>query len=113
MPENVVIQDFLEQFRDWIEVIEIRENLKNYHFDWPKEIDQTRNFEDGICAQIDFIVRKKNVTLSKQWKRENNQKWFRDYWTVMFPIQAKTLIRPYIPKQLKTLIKRMRNNIRH
>lgn len=65
-----MVKDFLDCFSDWIDVIDIRENLMNYHFDWPKEIDQTINFEDRICAQIDFIVRKKDMTLSEQWRRK-------------------------------------------
>ena len=113
MPENVVVKDFLDRFRDWIEVIDIRENLMNYHFDCPKEIDQTRNFEDRICAQIDFIVRKKDMALSEQWRKENDRKWLRDYWTVMFPIQAKEFLRTHLPKPIKTFLKQVKDALAH
>lgn len=113
MPENVVVKDFLDRFRDWVEVIDIRENLMNYHFDWPKEIDQTRNFEDRICAQIDFIVRKKDMALSAQWRKENDRKWLWDYWTVMFPIQTKEFLRTHLPKPIKTFLKQVKNALVH
>ena len=106
-----MIKDFLARYSDWVEMIDVRENLMNYHFDWPKEIDQTHNFEDKVCAQIDMILRKKDVVLSKQWRQENDRKWFRDYWTVMFPIQVKAAARKWLPKPVKTFMKEIRDKL--
>lgn len=93
LPANVVLKEFLSKYEKWIEVIEIRENLMNYHFDWDKNIDQTLRYEDKICAQIDIIVRKKEMELSEKWRKENAGNWFIDYWIIMLPIQMKNYLR--------------------
>ena len=103
-----MISDLLKEFGDQLEVIEIRENLMNYHYDWPKDIDQTAFPGEKICAQIDFIARKKGAHLSEQWRRENEKHWFKDYWTVMLPIQIRVRLSK-CPKPVKRMIKRIIN----
>ena len=93
LPKNVVLKDFLAEFSQWIDVIEIRENLMNYHFEWPQDIDQTAVLDEKICAQIDVIVRKKEMELSEEWRKQNTKNWRKDYWRVMLPLQAKLVVK--------------------
>ena len=108
MPKNIVVSDLMKDFGEQLEVMEIRENLMNYHYDWPKDIDQTAVQNEDICAQIDIIARKKDVQLSEQWRRKNEKNWLKDYWTVMFPIQARVKLSK-CPKPVKKVLKRIRN----
>lgn len=105
LPANVAVREFLDGFSRWIEVIEIRENLKNYRFDCDQRIDQTLHYEDMVCAQIDMIIRKKEMILSKKWKRKNHRNWLRDYCTLIVPMRAKALGRRVIPTSVRAFLK--------
>ena len=108
MPANVVIKNFLTKFNDWIEVIDIRENLMNYHFDWNNDIDQTAIEEENICAQIDFIVRKKaDMELSSEWRESNDKNCRIDYWKYMLPLQIKSNLAKVIPATVKRALKKI------
>lgn len=91
-----------------VDIVEIRENLKNYDFECDKEIDQTEQFENMVCAQIDFIVRKKNVDLSSEWKKRNNIQYYKDYWCIMVPIFIRMKISKIVPKRLKQIIRNLK-----
>lgn len=108
LPANVVVKDFLAKFKDWVDVIDIRENLMNYHFDWDKEIDQTAIADEKICAQIDFIVQKKDMELSKQWRRNNNWNYYKDYWSYIMPMRLNSQVKKMFPKPIKKIIKQVR-----
>lgn len=110
MPANVVVTEFLSRFAQWIDVIAIRENLMNYHFDWPKNIDQTAVTDENICAQIDIIMQKvKNGSsegeLSSEWRKQNTINWLKDYWSIMFLIQVKQVIWNMTPQPILTMLR--------
>lgn len=105
MPANVVVKDFLARFHDWIEVIDIRENLMNYHFDWDAEIDQTAIADEKICAQIDFIVRKKEMVLSSEWREMNEKNYRKDQYSYALRMRIRTQFISLLPKQLKRTLK--------
>jgi len=108
MPANVVINDFLKEFSEWIEIIDVRENLLNYHYDWDKKIDQSIKYEDMVCAQIDIIVRKKQMELSAEWRKDNNKNWRKDYWSFFLMIQIKEAIKRWMPKSMKVILKKIK-----
>lgn len=59
LPKNIVFKDFLNKFTNSVEIIDVFENLQNYDFSKSETIDQTFNFKDNVCAQIEAILRKK------------------------------------------------------
>lgn len=91
LPNNVVVKEFLEGFSEWIQIIDIRENLKNYRFDVDASVDQTFNYKDKVCAQIDFIIKKNQMKLSQEWHKENNKNFMRDYCSIILPIRLHSL----------------------
>lgn len=107
MPKNVVIYDFLNEFKQEIEIIDVRENLKNYDFQASREIDQTADLEKNVCAQIDIILRKKQLNLSEKWKAENDKRYLHDKWTVIMPIRIKMLCLKCIPKPIYRILKKI------
>lgn len=107
LPENVEVREFLSRFHSWIEIIEVRENLMNYHFDWDTKIDQTADPEQKICAQIDIIVQKKDMTLSTKWRNRNRKNWFVDYWRVIFPIRIKSMLHENLPEPIRNTLKKL------
>ncbi len=105
MPCNIVVKELLSEFEDILEVLEIRENLKNYDFGCDKDIDQTEKYENMVCAQIEFIVRKKKMQLTKKWRVVNNMRYYKDYWHVMVPIQMQMKVSKILPQGVKRSIK--------
>ena len=108
LPANVILWDFLSDFKDWIDVLDIQKNLMNYHFNWDPGIDQTQKFENRVCAQIDVIVRRKKIELSDEWRKKNNRDWFRDYWKIIFPIQIEMKIQKILPEPVKKFLKKLK-----
>ena len=105
LPKNVVVKDFLRKYDSYVEVVDVRENLMNYDFNLDSMIDQTLNFEDMVCAQIDFIVRRKDKDLP-----DVNKRYWHDYFTYYLPIrikmETKEVIKKFIPK---TILEARRN----
>ena len=57
--KSINIYQFLSEFKDIVDVIEVFENFQNYDYNKPHSMDQTFKFEDMVCCQIEFILRKK------------------------------------------------------
>lgn len=56
-PKNIVITEMLNQLNN-IEIIDKFTNLQNYNYDLQRGIDQTFKFENMVCCQHEFILRK-------------------------------------------------------
>ena len=112
MPANVVITDFLKKFESYIDIIEIRENLKNYDFSMNSSIDQTANTEKAVCAQIDFIVRKRNdLNLTLSWRIKNELRCIADHIIYIFPLKVFNHMPINLQNRLKEIV-RSRNKKR-
>jgi len=55
LAKNIVLFDFLNQFRSQIEIVEILLNDYGYDYSLPFPVDQTKGH---ACAQIEFVLRK-------------------------------------------------------
>ncbi len=109
LPKNVVIKDFLDQFRNYVEVIDIRENLKNYDFTCDRNIDQTADYEKKVCAQFDIILRKKKSRkFSKREKVWEGLCCFKDYIIFLLPIRIYGILPAIIQAGVRYLVGRMR-----
>lgn len=87
LPENVVVCDWIKKFDDWIDVVEIKENLRNYDFTKDSQIDQTSNYYDKISAQIDIILKKKKrVSDDINWSKNNENNYQTDYKNYFIPM---------------------------
>lgn len=108
MPCNIAVKELLSEFDNMLEIVEIRENLKNYDFGCDKDIDQTEKYEDMVCAQIEFIVRKKEMHLSKEWRKLNDIQYYKDYWHIMVPIRVRMRLSKILPWKIKQIVKRLK-----
>ena len=57
-PRNVVLMDLLKKI-EGVDVMEVFSNLQNYNFDLARGIDQTLKYENLVCCQFEFILKKK------------------------------------------------------
>lgn len=112
LPKNIVVNDFLKYFSDYIEVLEVRENLMNYDFNCDKSIDQTADESKCVCAQIDIIVRKKKGITKTELKKYNKCYWtdqiefYCRYWMDQIEFYCRRRICKMLPYPIKSLIKK-------
>lgn len=107
LPKNVVVKDFLSCFSKYIEVVEIRENLKNYDFDCDKSIDQTADVDKMVCAQIDIIVRKKK-NIKKEVLKKYNKNYFVDQLFFLLPMKLFLALPNPVQTGIKNVVKKIR-----
>ena len=108
LPKNIVIMDFLKKFREYIEVVEVRENLKNYNFTCDKRIDYTADDRKMVCAQFDIIVRKKrNIKLSAKGRIKNDWHCFRDYIIFFMPMRFFCCLPKNVQAMIKSFVRKM------
>jgi hypothetical protein len=103
MPENVVVKDFLSYFNGYIDVIDVRENLKNYDFNCDKGIDQTLDVNKMVCAQIDIIVQKKKKMEIEQIENFNKY-YFREQIIYFYPKKLSIQLQSPIKRIVKKAI---------
>lgn len=107
LPKNVEVKDFLSCFNEYIEVVEVRENLKNYDFNCDKSIDQTADPDKMVCAQIDIIVRKKKNILKEELK-EYNKNYFTDQLFFLYPMKIFLTLPNSMQNCIKRVVKKFR-----
>ncbi len=110
LPKNVVITKFLKRFRSYIEILEIRENLKNYDNCCDRFIDQTADEQKMVCAQFEIILRKKkDILTSKKAQRKNNFHCLKDYFLYFLPMRTFLRLPEKLQQNVKNLVKRVRS----
>lgn len=109
LPRNIVVNDFVKKFNGYTSIVDVRENLQNYDFNLPADIDQTENYHNKVNAQIEFILLKTgDVPYSFTDYIRNETGWFIDYFTVLLP---RYLVNR-MPANLRRTIKKAYNAFR-
>lgn len=111
--KNVVIVDFLRRYDEYIEIIDIRENLKNYNFKCDKKVDQTADYENMVCAQFDIILRKKKrIRISAKDRVKNSFLCMRDYFVFFLPMRFFCSLPEKVQAVIKGIIKSLRKSMK-